>query len=129
MDITLRVTSVAFFLLLLIRFLVDFFKKNGGKEAFAEKRERRKSTFFTKITVLVNLSIALSYLGFCFHEFWKLRTFMFEESVFSFMTWSLASVIAAYSINKEKRWPLLLIIWWVFSSIFDLLLVALHQPL
>ncbi|XP_059316383.1 putative ABC transporter C family member 15 [Lycium ferocissimum] len=129
MDITLRATNVAFFLLLLICFILDFFKNNGGegeKESFVEKKERRKSTFFNKITILVNFSIALSYLGFCLHEFWKLRTFVFEESVFSVMTWSLASVIAAYSLYREKRWSLLLIIWWVFASIFDILLVSFH---
>lgn len=112
---------MAFFLILLICFLVDFFKKNEqGRE---EKRETRKSTFFTKITVLVNFSIAISYMGFCV---WKLRGFVFEESVFCVMTWSLASIIAAYSLKTEKRWPLLLIIWWVFSSIFDIVLVSFH---
>ncbi|CAN4123940.1 unnamed protein product [Withania somnifera] len=127
MDITLRLINVAFFLLLFICFLVVFFKKNGqGEEegGFAEKRDRRKSTIFTKITILVNFSIALSYLGFCLHEFCKLRTFVFEESVCSVMTWSLASIVAAYSLNREKRWPLLLIIWWVFSSIFDIVLIS-----
>ncbi|XP_049404228.1 putative ABC transporter C family member 15 [Solanum stenotomum] len=129
MDITLRLINVAFFLILLICFLVDFFKKNGEEEeeGFVEKREkRRKSTFFIKITVLLNFSIAISYLGFCVHEFWKLRAFVFEESVFSVMTWSVATVIAAYSLNREKRWPLLLIIWWFFSSIFEIILVSFH---
>ncbi|KAM3358614.1 putative ABC transporter C family member 15 [Capsicum galapagoense] len=126
MDITLTLINMAFFLFLLICFLVDFFKNNGGEEGFAETRERRKSTLFTKITILVNFSIALSYLGFCLHEFWKLRTFVFEESISCVMTWSLASLVAAYSSNREKRWPLLLIIWWVFSSIFDIIRVSLH---
>ncbi|KAM3202809.1 putative ABC transporter C family member 15 [Capsicum annuum] len=126
MDITLTLINMAFFLFLLICFLVDFFKNNGGEEGFAETRERRKSTLFTKITILVNFSIAISYLGFCLHEFWKLRTFVFEESISCVMTWSLASLVAAYSSNREKRWPLLLIIWWVFSSIFDIIRVSLH---
>lgn len=121
MEITLRLINVAFFLILLLCFLVDFFKKN--EQGRKEKRETRKSTFFTKITVLVNFSIAISYLGFCV---WKLRGFVFEESVFCVMTWSLASIIAAYSLKTEKRWPLLLIIWWVFSSIFDIVLVSFH---
>ncbi|KAK4716023.1 hypothetical protein R3W88_014361 [Solanum pinnatisectum] len=107
-------TNVAFFFILLIDF---FFKKNG---------ERRKSTIFTEITVLVNFSIALFYLGFYVYEFWKLRAFVFEESVFSVMTWSVATVIAAYSLNREKRCPLLLIIWWFFSSIFEIILVSFH---
>ncbi|CAN4090494.1 unnamed protein product [Withania somnifera] len=42
------------------------------------------------------------------------------------MTWSLATVIAAYSLNRAKRWPLVLIIWWVFSSIFYTILVSFH---
>ncbi|XP_070021291.1 putative ABC transporter C family member 15 isoform X2 [Nicotiana sylvestris] len=123
MDITLRLINMAFFLLLLIWFLIHLFKKNRGEEDFAEKIQ---PTFFSKITILLNVLIAIAYLGFCFHELWKLKTFVFEESVFSAMTWSLSSAVSIYALNKEKRWPLLLIIWWVFSSIFDIFLVSLH---
>lgn len=128
MDITLRLMNVFFFLILLIYFLVDFFKKNGEEDnSFVEKREnRRKPTFFIKITVLLNFSIAISYLGFCVNEFLNLRDFVFEGSVFSVLTWSVAAVIAAHSLNREKRWPLLLILWWVFSSVFDIILVSFH---
>ncbi|KAL2547171.1 ABC transporter C family member 3 [Forsythia ovata] len=131
MDITWKLIDIAFCLLLLICLLLDVFKQRRKHEDEQSlKREfDQKLTIFSKITVILNFVISISYLGFCFYEFWKDGT-SFLESVFSVMTWTSASLVTVYTLSKtsieHRRWPLVLILWWFFSSIFNLLLVSVY---
>ncbi|XP_028061846.1 putative ABC transporter C family member 15 isoform X1 [Camellia sinensis] len=128
MGITLNLVNVGFFLLLVIWVLVDILKqrRQGGDEQYT----RRKSTVFAKITIFSNVLISIFYVGFCSYEFWNSRTISVVVA-FSSLNWVLASVISVYSENKivfreYKKWPIVLIIWWVFSTINDLLLVSMY---
>ncbi|KAL4638735.1 hypothetical protein ACB092_03G167700 [Castanea dentata] len=74
------------------------------------------------ITVLSNVIISIVYLDFGLYEYWNHRIITIK-SVFLFMTWILATLVAVLSKNRtlsgNKRWPLILILWWVFSFIVD----------
>ncbi|XP_022878207.1 ABC transporter C family member 3-like isoform X2 [Olea europaea var. sylvestris] len=131
MDITLKLIDIAFFLFLLICLLLDVFKerrKQGDKQVL-KSEFGQQLTVFSKITVTLNFIISISYLGFCFYEIWKDGTPSLE-SVFSVMTWTLASLVTIYSLCKTSRrhrtWPFELILWWFFSSIRNLLLVSVY---
>ncbi|KAM7484114.1 hypothetical protein LguiA_000123 [Lonicera macranthoides] len=126
MDIAMISVNVAFFLLLKAWVLVDMWKqrKQGGD---LQLQNRARETAFNKITLLANVIISISYLAFCCYTFRRLKI-VSVESVTSLITWTLASVVTAYSLNRniDKRWPSVLVLWWVFSAFFGSLAVSLH---
>lgn len=128
MEITLKLINVGFFFVLLMWLLADICKWRRGSEE-TERIKHQESTIFNKITVLLNFIITISYLGYSSYEFWRHSTFV-VDSVSAFLTWMLACAVAVYSysrtIREHKRWPLVLILWWFFSCIFDFLLVSLY---
>ncbi|XP_059633578.1 putative ABC transporter C family member 15 [Cornus florida] len=130
MDISVKLLNVVFFLVLLTWVLVDILnRRKVSDEQLKIGASERRSTVFTKITFLSNVILSSIYMGFCLYEFWDSRTIRLD-TLFSALTWILASVIVVYSKNKiltqYKTWPLVLILWWVCSCICNLLLVSLH---
>ncbi|GFS29526.1 multidrug resistance-associated protein 9 [Actinidia rufa] len=128
MEISLNLANVGFFLLFLTWVLVEFWKqrREGGDEQLKHgAKVRRRPTNLVKIAILSNALISTLYVGFCCYEFWKSRIITFL-SAFSALTWILATVVAVYSKTITVNWPLVLITWWVFSSICDLLLVSTY---
>lgn len=132
MDVTMISVNVAFFLLLMAWLLVDMWKqrKQGGDLQLPNRVREGKLTVFNKITLLANLIISISYLAFCCYNFRRRSRIINLEPVISLITWTLASVVAAYSLSRnfieQKRWPSVLVLWWVFSAIFGSLVVTLH---
>nr|GLL49557.1 putative ABC transporter C family member 15 isoform X2 [Ipomoea trifida] len=132
MDIAVKLIKAAFFVLLIVWLLVDVLrqKKRQGSGDDNVFRQKEKPTIFAKITVVLNFVVAMAYLGFCVHEFWRYRSISVDDYFISALTWIAASISSVYSLNKNLRgdngWPLLLILWWVFSGIFDSLLLVLH---
>lgn len=132
-DFSLKIVEALFFFLLLIWVLVETLKQrrgNGDHKQLTEEESGRKSstvTLFTKTTVLSSSLISISYIGFCLYEFPK-HQFIPIESVILAMTWSLATVVAVLSVGRmsreHKRWPTVLILWWVFSVILDSVLIS-----
>ncbi|KAL6983833.1 hypothetical protein U1Q18_017207 [Sarracenia purpurea var. burkii] len=128
--ISLKLVNVPFFLLLLIWVLVDVLKRRRGVNEQLKQggTDRRRITAFAKITILSNVMVSIFYVGFSCYELWDSRPIAFV-SCFSALSWILASVVAVYSVSQTareyKRWPLILIIWWVFSTICDSLLVSI----
>lgn len=121
MEINLKLVNVAFFLTFLTWVLAQLCKQRRqvGDE---QLKERRRSTVFAKFTTsLSNILISIFYVVFTGYEFWNSTTIPFV-SAFSSLTWILSSVVSIYS--QRKSWPLVLRVWWVFSSIFDLVLVS-----
>ncbi|XAR64440.1 Xenobiotic-transporting ATPase [Bertholletia excelsa] len=108
-DSNLLLVNMAFLFLFLTCVLIDIFKKRrdfcvqGLKH---EERGRRRTRVSAKITLLFNVLISILYVGFCCY----------------------ACVISIYSHKKTtgeyRRPPLVLIFFWVFSCIVDLLLIS-----
>ncbi|XP_073100803.1 putative ABC transporter C family member 15 isoform X2 [Elaeis guineensis] len=82
------------------------------------------------LIALCNILISIIYLGFCIHETWKLKTVPPLGFVFSAMCWILVTLFALY--YKQKRvggshcWPLVLVSWWVFSSLLKFFTISIH---
>lgn len=122
--------NVGFFLILLIWLLKDIWRRRrrGSEESDLTEGGKiyKESTVFDKITVLVSFIISVSYLGYCFYEFWRVGTISID-SVLKFLTWGLETFVVVYSLNRRtlqeqrrrRKWPLVVVFWWVFSAIFD----------
>lgn len=131
---SLRLVNVAFFWLLSTWTLVRVLRKrtDGGDGADSDGgggAKPRNSTVFAMVSVLSNVIICVSHLGFCFYQFWSLGCISIV-SIFSAMAWVLATIITvSCSINRareNRKWPLILCSWWVFSCILSSLYVSLY---
>ncbi|OVA17566.1 ABC transporter [Macleaya cordata] len=135
MEISLKVVSVAVFSLLLSWIIVEFWKERRDvkekelKEQRITESERETSSSSTKFVIISNVLISISYLGFCFYEVWKLKTVPIE-SVLRAITWILVTVLVLYSKNRivreVRKWPLVLICWWTYSSILNAFSITIH---
>lgn len=124
MNIYLEIVNVGFSVVLLIWILVDIVRGRSTNEN-VKSRGFRECGGFSVFTVLVNAMVSVLYLGFGFYEYWNYRI-VNSESLFSALTWGLAAVVAVYSKCRIRRWPWVLIFWWVFSSILGLLYVSIY---
>ncbi|KAF6165230.1 hypothetical protein GIB67_030412 [Kingdonia uniflora] len=131
MEVSLKVINVACFSLLVITWvLIEFLKqkkRDVEDEGLKEGALPRKSTVFAKITVISNILISILYLSFCFYEIFKLKTLSLE-SVLKASVWVIVTLFAFYLSNKtfNKRWPLVLVVWWLFSTILNTVNISIY---
>lgn len=129
MDAILTLVKGVISVLLLLWILWDLRKSrrvNGGISDNHLVQTERPSSLSVKITVLLNFVICFSYLTFCLSKFWRLETNL-TDGVYSTVAWSSACIAVIYSMNNvPKKWPLVLTLWWGFSSIYGLLLTTLY---
>ncbi|KAJ8509580.1 hypothetical protein OPV22_000014 [Ensete ventricosum] len=82
-----------------------------------------------KITVACNILISILYLGFCIHGVWKLEGVSLGYLLLT-MSWLLVTLYATYCKRKiagaSCSWPLVLVSWWVFSGLLDLISVSIY---
>ncbi|XP_042048659.1 putative ABC transporter C family member 15 [Salvia splendens] len=117
MDVNLKLVDVAFCLLFLVWILWDSSGKR--KEAGADEHfvRRERSSLSAKVNVLLSCVVGVSYIIYLLREFWESVNFPIDD-IFSAIAWGCACMLAVYSVSiGKKRWPLLLILWWVVSSI------------
>ena len=126
MDISFEILDVLFFSVLLIWVLVDIVRKRrSGREVYVRNGESvRERKGFALFTVLSNVVISVSYLGFGLYEYGN-KGIVIWGVVCSCMTWVLATLVSVYcksrTFNEGKTWPFVLIFWWVFSGILHLI--------
>ncbi|KAF9591438.1 hypothetical protein IFM89_004136, partial [Coptis chinensis] len=133
MEISFMVVDIVGFSLFLLWALVEVIRERRYAEDYEFKQsnsdEDRKSEVFTKITVVSNFLICVSYLGFCCYEFWKLKAISLDSG-FNAVTGILVLVFALYfkrRVSKgQRKWPLVLIFWWLFSSIISTVTVSIY---
>ncbi|CAL8993869.1 unnamed protein product [Prunus brigantina] len=129
MDISLEIVSVAFFIGLLTWVLLDIMRRrrDGGSNRTCLIHRADRGCL---LTILANALISTFYLGFGIYEYWVGGGIISCKSIFSGMTWVLATLIAVYSKNtihsEQNRWPWVLIIWWIFSCSFYSLSLCLY---
>ncbi|KAM3753899.1 hypothetical protein ACB098_03G126900 [Castanea mollissima] len=120
-DISLEILILTFVIAFLTWVLQNVWRQRREGE-INEHGPVRGCRVFTMITVLSNVIISIVYLDFVLYEYWNHRIIT-TKSVFLFMTWILATLVVVLSKNRtlsgNKRWPLILILWWVFSFIVD----------
>ncbi|KAL7135023.1 hypothetical protein ABFS83_11G065400 [Erythranthe nasuta] len=124
MDVSLNLVNVAFCLVFSVSILWDVLKKRRGEGGDNQFLDRVSLSLFTKVTVLLNFVISLSYFGFYLREIWIFETAS-TQPIFSAVAWFFACILAVFSLSRvPKEWPLVLVIWWGFSATFDSVLVV-----
>ncbi|KAM3706104.1 hypothetical protein ACJW31_03G127800 [Castanea mollissima] len=115
-DISLEILILTFVIAFLTWVLQNVWRQRREGE-INKHGPVRGCRVFTMITVLSNVIISIVYLDFVLYEYWNHRIIT-TKSVFLFMTWILATLVAVLSKNRtlsvNKRWSLILILWWVF---------------
>ncbi|KAG6713738.1 hypothetical protein I3843_05G153700 [Carya illinoinensis] len=131
MDISLEIINVAFVFAFLTWVLLNVWRqRRDGGAVTLEFPPMRGNRGFIATAVLSNVIISTFYLGFGMYEYWKSRIIPWKSVIF-FMTWFLSTLVTVYSMNRnlrgDKRWPLVLTVWWVFSGIFDSLSLSIYM--
>jgi hypothetical protein len=129
-DISLEVVNGAFVIAFLTWVLLDVWRqRRDSGDINLEQRPTRGYRIFTTITVLSNVMVSISYLGFVLFEYWNHRNIA-RKYVFLAMTWFLATLLTIYAkkrtLGEDKRWPLVLTLWWVFSCVFDSVSLSIY---
>ncbi|TXG56119.1 hypothetical protein EZV62_017432 [Acer yangbiense] len=125
MEIFLDSVNVVFSVSLLTWLLIEILKRRTTDYGDLQLGYRVQV-----VSVVCNFLVAITYLGFGVYDYWKLRVISYK-SVFYVMTWVLATVLVAICSKNTahrdvKRWPFVLILWWIFSFTIDLLSVSFY---
>nr|XP_023872873.1 putative ABC transporter C family member 15 [Quercus suber]POE85287.1 abc transporter c family member 3 [Quercus suber] len=128
-GISLEFLNLTFVIAFLTWVLQNVWRQRRDGDINEKHGPVRGSRVFTMITVISNVIISTLYLGFGLYEYWNHRIITIK-SVFLFMNWVLATLVAVLSKNRilsgDKRWPLILILWWVFSFIIDSVSLSIY---
>ncbi|XP_061994727.1 putative ABC transporter C family member 15 [Rosa rugosa] len=133
MEISLEIVNVGFFIVLLTWVLLDTLRRRRRdgteNETYLRDRASRGCKGFALITLIANALISVFYVVFGIYDYCGSGNVSLK-SIFSGMTWVLATIVTIYSKNRgfseHKRWPWVLIFWWIFSFIFCSLSVCLY---
>ncbi|XP_008222083.1 PREDICTED: putative ABC transporter C family member 15 [Prunus mume] len=129
MDISLEIVNVGFFVVLLTWVLLDIMRRRRDGSSLIHRADRGCEVF-ASVTIFSNALISIFYLGFGVYEYWGGGRNVSCKSIFSGMTWILATVVTLYAKNRthseQNRWPWVLIIWWIFACSFHLLYACLY---
>lgn len=125
MEFSLELVNAPFVIAFLTWVTIDVLKRRRQHDN-DRNSGRVEAGVFTVITFVSNVTISVLNLGFVFYNFWNHDGIVPTKSVCSAITWFLASLVTIYSKNKAFYWPLVLILWWVFSCIFVFLSVSVY---
>ncbi|CAI8617007.1 unnamed protein product [Vicia faba] len=129
-DILLGTTNVAFFYVILIWVLIDSLKQTKSNNNVLPIKH--KPAVFAYITVLFSVVISILNVAFVFYEYIYTTNGLFIGFIFvsSALTWVLATLVSWYSMKKtlreSKRFPFVLILWWVFATVVDTASLSLN---
>lgn len=128
LDTPLGILNAAFFIVILIWILVDSLRESRRNGVVYVKHVPKRFAVFTTLTLFCNAVLSVFNFGFAFHQY-KARKIVSYYSVFLAFTWVLATIVSGYSVKRllreNKKWPLVLILWWFFATFLDSLLVSL----
>lgn len=123
------ITNVTFFYMILIWVLFNSLKLSKHNNNL---RFKHKPTLFASITVLFNgvMSILNVATVFYDHSYTTSGVIGYNPNPISLsFTWVLATLVSYYSMKKTlgecKRFPIVLILWWVFATIIDIISLSL----
>ncbi|WCJ38679.1 ABC transporter C family member 3 [Euphorbia peplus] len=130
MDRSIDIANVGFSGLLMAWFFMDILKRNRGGGLVNSSMTSSSSSSRITILVLCNFLIAFLNFGFGVYEFLNHHIVDYKYTLFA-LTWILATVISIYcrqTVLREgnKKWPFVLILWWVCSSFLYSLFVTIY---
>lgn len=130
MEVTLDFINVSFFLLLLTWCLKEILSwgRAEGEDVVMQHKFVRHDKYFMILIVLCNAILSILHLSFGFFEYRSVRS-VSSKSIFLSMIWALASFVSLRSSldrtqREQRRWPLVLTTWWVFSLIIELVFIV-----
>lgn len=112
MEGYLELINAVLCLVLLTWGLLDWVKQRRNTENLDNGLTYQNPHFLVKIAPFYSLTITVLYPGFGVYEFRYSQT-LSNKSILLSLTWALATSVAAYS---RKKWPLVLVLWWVYST-------------
>ncbi|XP_027342453.1 putative ABC transporter C family member 15 [Abrus precatorius] len=126
LDALLGTANVAFFYVILTWLLVHSLKQSKRNHVHVV-HWRQGPTIFATITVLSNAVISVFNVALAFYQYSSKRVMGYDSVSFA-LTWVLSTMVSLYSmkttLRENKRFPLVLILWWVFATITDTLSVS-----
>ncbi|KVI05726.1 hypothetical protein Ccrd_015941 [Cynara cardunculus var. scolymus] len=128
MAAILNTSNVCFFSWFIVWGFLDILKQRRGGGGGERTRFLRNLPLFSIITLVSSFIIMISHMGFCVCKFLKHEVVTCESVILAF-TWCLATVVTVYSlvnrrVGQTRRWCMVLVLFWVFSGILDLVLVT-----
>lgn len=132
--IALELVNVVFGFVLVTWVLIDIRKQRryggggGDAEIIHSDRVMSKLRVSSMVILLCSVIISMVYISFCVYRFWVHRI-VDGDTVSWAVTWILASFISYYARNSiveggRSNWPLVLILWWVYFTVFCSLSVS-----
>ncbi|KMT07545.1 hypothetical protein BVRB_6g151560 [Beta vulgaris subsp. vulgaris] len=137
MEVALEVANAVFCILFLSWVLVDIFKyrrsrgSNNIREAEILAKNGRNYSFSTRvITPFCSATLSTFYISYGLYEMFWCHKMISYGTISTTLTWVLSTLILVYSreriLKDDKKWPLVLIVWWVYSMVFYMVLVTCY---
>ncbi|KAF5778223.1 putative ABC-type xenobiotic transporter [Helianthus annuus] len=126
-----NICNVFFFLWLFIWGLADILKNKRRGDTETETEKARFFTTFEMITVISSFVITVCHMGFVAYKMLKHDEVVCYEDIIMTSAWCLATVVTVYSWANNKtygqvaKWPIVLVLFWCFSVVVDLVVVGL----
>ncbi|XP_038694117.1 putative ABC transporter C family member 15 isoform X2 [Tripterygium wilfordii] len=128
-GVSIDIINLAFGFLFLAWVLIEVFRSRRDRGENQLNGTSREMSVFTKITPLSNLILSILYMGFGLYEYWDVRIISWKSLSLA-ITWILAAGVAFCSQRRSLRegrgWPVVIVLWWLFSFIFETLSVSFY---
>ncbi|KAK4265003.1 hypothetical protein QN277_026111 [Acacia crassicarpa] len=126
-DTPLGILNAAFFIALLLWILIDSLRESKRSDVVFLKHVPKRFAVFSAITLSIHAVLSVLNLAFAFHEYWSEKIVSYCSFSLAF-TWVLATLVSVYSVKRIRRhsktWPLILILWWFFTTVLDSIFVS-----
>jgi len=127
-DAVFGTLNVAFLYAILIWVLVDSLRQSK-RGRVPDGCFKRGSMLLTVFTVLSCAVISVMNMVLAFRQYSSTGVIGFNSVSFA-LTWVLATVVSFYSVRtrvrENKRFPLVLVLWWVFCALVDALSLSVR---
>ncbi|KAK9060184.1 hypothetical protein SSX86_020888 [Deinandra increscens subsp. villosa] len=115
-----------FFIWLLTWGFADILTNKRGEKT---RLFRTISSFFSIVTIVSASIITICHVGVCAYKVFDDKSVPYESIIVA-LTWCLATIVTVYSLlnrtfGRITKWPIVLVLFWCFSAVFDSVLVAL----
>ncbi|KAJ1283741.1 hypothetical protein BS78_03G149500 [Paspalum vaginatum] len=124
-----RISAFAILVFWVIAKFVKLKRHEAGNCVMISAERKGVTLLPSRIIAVCNASITSIYIGFAVLGVWKHQTNSLGL-IFASLSWLLVTLFSLYCKNKGagvvSNWPAVLVSWWIFNSLLESLLTALH---
>lgn len=113
---SLALVNLFFLLVFLTWVLLDIMRERRFGTGKWTRSVDRASSIWTTVAILCNFMISLLHLELSLHGYWNLRKIDYN-STSTAVAWLAAFFLAIYTTRKRRVWPVVLHLWWVYSTV------------